>query len=41
MTNRNKLLSESECNKTLKEGHCKTSRNKYKKMKKAMKICRH
>ena len=41
MTNRSKLLSESECNKTLKEGHCKTNRKKYKKGKKAMKIKRH
>ena len=43
MTNRSKLLlSESkECNKTLKEGHYTTSRNKYERGKKAMKIYRH
>ena len=29
MTNRSKLLSKSECNKTLEEGHCKTRRDKY------------
>ena len=29
MTNRSKLLRESECNKTLEEEHYKTSRNKY------------
>ena len=41
MTNRSKLLTESdECNKTLKERH-KTSRNKYKRWEKAMKIYRH
>ena len=31
MTNRSKLLSESACNKTLREEHCKASRNKYEK----------
>ena len=42
MNNRSKLLIESEeCNKTLKKGHYKTSRNKYERGKKAMKIYRH
>ena len=41
MTNRSELLRESECNTTLKEGHYKTSRNKYESGKKAMKIYRH
>ena len=41
MTNRSKLLSESECNKVLKEGHYRTSRNKYERGKKAMKIYGH
>ena len=40
MTNRSKLLlsDSEECNKTLKEGHYTTSRNKYERGKKAMKI---
>ena len=43
MTNHSKLLSESECkskseyNKTLEEGHYKTSRNKYERERKLRK----
>ena len=40
-TNCSKLLSESECNKTLRKGHYKTSRNKYERAKKAMKVYRY
>ena len=41
MTNPSKILSESQCNRTLKEGHYKASRGKYERGKKTMKIYRH
>ena len=37
MINRSKLLSESNCNETLEEGHYKTSRSKYKRDRKLRK----